>query len=80
MREGLFFAGFLDFSLKQSAFQRTMTFQIGLVLCDLCVLLVCVHSVLCAALYSGFGSVLSVFGLRLELCMLLCSLSCWLML
>jgi hypothetical protein len=32
MREGLFFAVFLDFSLKQSALQRTMTFHIGFVL------------------------------------------------
>jgi len=29
--EGLFLAAFLDFSLKQSALQRTMVFQIGFV-------------------------------------------------
>jgi hypothetical protein len=28
--DGLLLAGFLGFSLKQSAFQRTMIFQIGL--------------------------------------------------
>jgi len=32
MGEGLFLAVFLDFSLKQSAFQRTMIFHIGFVL------------------------------------------------
>jgi hypothetical protein len=32
MCEGLFFAGFLYFSLKQSAFQRTMVCHIGFVL------------------------------------------------
>jgi hypothetical protein len=32
MREGLFFAVFLDFSLKQSALQRTMAYRIGFVL------------------------------------------------
>jgi len=32
MSEGLFFAVFLDFSLKRGVFQRTMTFQIGFVL------------------------------------------------
>jgi hypothetical protein len=32
MREGLFFAGFLDFSLKPGVLQRTMIFHIGFVL------------------------------------------------
>jgi hypothetical protein len=32
MREGLFFAVFLDFSLKQSAFQRTVALHIVFVL------------------------------------------------
>jgi hypothetical protein len=32
MREGLFLAVFLGFSLKQSAFQRTLAFRIGFVL------------------------------------------------
>jgi len=55
MSEKLFFAVFLGFSLKQSAFQRTMIFHNGLCCCDLCVLPVCVHCVLCAVLYSGLG-------------------------
>jgi len=29
MSEAMFFAGFLDFSLKHGAFQRTMTFHNG---------------------------------------------------
>jgi hypothetical protein len=48
--------------LKGGVLQRTMAFHIGFVLCDLCVLPVCVHCVLCAALCSGFGSVLSVLS------------------
>jgi len=55
MSEGLFFAVFLDFSLKRSVLQRTVISKLVLCCCDLCVLLVCVHSVLCASVYSGFG-------------------------
>jgi len=62
MGEGLFFVVFLDFSLKRGVFQRTMVFHIVLCCCDLCVLLVCAHCVLCAALCSGFGSVLLVLS------------------
>jgi hypothetical protein len=32
MIEAMFLAGFLDFSLEQSAFQRTMIFHVGFVL------------------------------------------------
>ena len=40
------------------------------------VLLVCAHCALCAALCSGFGSVLSVINLCLKLWMLKCALQC----
>jgi hypothetical protein len=53
MSEGLFFAGLLYFSLKQRVFQRTMAFHIGLCRCDLCLLLVCIHSVLCIVFWLG---------------------------
>ena len=41
MGEDLFFAVFLDFSLKQGVLQRTMVCHIGLCCCDLCVAGLC---------------------------------------
>jgi hypothetical protein len=49
MIEGLFLADFFDFSLKRSAFQRTMAFHIGFCIVVIIVPCWCMSTAFCAS-------------------------------